>query len=118
MRVCIHSKGVRGYVDYNPYTREVLVSHEDSEVRRKVYRYLTTEQEFRVSGDPSLVGCFDNRRHIPTEASHWVELALCMLNHRTGVHVDWKDEGNYSDPQRKPTTVGKDINTGDSYEFV
>lgn len=85
-------EGSRGYVHYEPSTKEVVVSHPSSDIRTKVYKFLTTEREVRVPMSDNM-GDFQDFTIIPSDNQGYLEITLCEMYHRIGVHVDWTDKG-------------------------
>lgn len=82
----------RGYVHYEEDTKEVLVSFSNEQIRRKIYKYLTTEREFILPAS-SEIGDYMKHITVPTENLGFFELSLCEMYHSIGVHVDWSDRG-------------------------
>lgn len=85
-------EGKRGYVHYEPSTKEVVVDHPSSDIRTKVYKYLVTEREITLSASHE-VGDYMKHKIVPKENIGFLELSLCEMYHTIGVHVDWTDKG-------------------------
>ncbi len=88
----IYNDESKGYIHYEPKTKEVVVSHPSSEVRTRVYKYLTNEREVKLSNSDK-VGDFVLAKIVPTDNQGFLEISLCEMFHNIGVHVDWSDKG-------------------------
>lgn len=82
----------RGYVHYEPSTKEVVVDHPSSDVRTKVYKYLVTKREVTLSASNE-IGDYVKHEIIPKDNQGFLELSLCEMYNNIGVHVDWTDKG-------------------------
>ena len=97
MKIGIYVDDNRGYIHYNPYTKQITVTNPIDKIRWAVYSYLTTEHSYRVPASNEM-GDFREVVVLPTESASHVQFALCEMFSRIGVHVDWKDTENEYDP--------------------
>lgn len=121
MRVAIHKDGIPGTVKFNVDRGEIMVSHPDEEVRNTVRRYLTTERTFTIPGKH--VGQKWMEDHTPTDHPMYLDMALCEMFHRTGVHVDWSHHDNEGwrypgDDNTEDESVVKSIDGDGEYQII
>ena len=117
MRVSIYTDEARGCVIYTPYTKEVEVHHPDVKVRKRVYRFLTSPQTIRTGDGSGRKGAFKEREIMPTDSCPMMELALCTMNAKIGIHVDWSDPDN-NNHYKKPEVVAKSVSSTDKYIII
>lgn len=97
MRVAFHHGGKKGTLEYRD--GDVLVSHPDPRICKRVHDYLTNDHDFKIhaSTDPHVVGSMMRVTKKPTESSMWMELAVNEMHTNTGAWVDWGDPDNRGD---------------------
>ena len=91
MRVSIYTDNDdRGYVNYNPFTREVIVQHPNQNIRKRVYRYLSSKQDIGISKGNE-IGSVGITTVNPLDNSTTLQIVLCTMYNKISVHVDWSD---------------------------
>jgi hypothetical protein len=85
--------GIGGVVHYDNESKQVVVDHEEVDVRKAVGKYLTTEREFLVPRSPDTMDDFDSVKAKPMDSMEYMELALSSLTGNVdGCWVDWESE--------------------------
>jgi len=90
MRVSISANGERGRIEYDEYTRQVMVTFPDRATEKRIQEYLTTERAYLMP-ESHVLDDYREEKAIPTQSGMHMERALCTLFSRTGVAVDWND---------------------------
>jgi len=104
MKVKISHGGKDGFVSYNKYTNEVMVTHPDEIVRNTIRDYLKNPRTFVVptGNSPDEVGGRAMVEMVPNSSHRGMILALSELKSNTGVDINWEDENNYLDNNIDP----------------
>lgn len=123
MKIAIYVEEGRGFVYYDPSTRDVMVTHPNMKVRQAVRKYLMTERPFIMSfskkkGSRTIV------YETANNSVHLMEMGLSEMFHNIGVHVDWGDKDNEGSSmgEYKQANQTEDANaiikSLDSYDFI
>lgn len=91
MKVPISKFRQRGFVEYDPRSKELTVEFPDEDVRLEVEGHLTTAQAYRIPESQELDD-FREELAVPTDSLMHMELALSALWSHTEAFVHWDKE--------------------------
>lgn len=116
MRVAIHHEEQYGWVDYDPISKEVMVTHPNELVSNTVRHYLKQDREMTFPANNEQIGNRIQRVITPLDSASNLEMALVEMFHATGVHVNWSIKEMEEDNPDK--IISKSLFGGDIYEII
>lgn len=97
-----------GFISYNENNKEILVTHPNKEIREKVRKYLQTPRQFSLprSNTP---GDKIRKTLCAVDSANKMDMALCEMYSRIGVHIDWKFNDKVTTPEEYLESLNKSI---------
>lgn len=119
MKVHIHSvnengEKLTGCVYYDPKTKDLLVTHPDTKIRKSVHSYLTNPRVFQIPSGNQVLGHQPCRLTPSDSISHMMK-GLSSMGWWTDTQVDWGHKDNDFKDANK--SIVKSLN-GVNYEIV